>query len=477
MHPRCEKVRAYLCTQWPTAKSEDDSSEIGETADERPLDYVDPFPFLRLREDLRRNVLEFVVGASWNGVRRLAEPWCRDHEKPEHLRVPFSAAASMRTLTFHARSIKAVCTAVATDVRLLEKTVAKPSAWLAGLWHVDWSTGTREEFLEACYQRAEAAGRGTFAAELYGRVETYGRGRRLEFTCPSAWSEERKRGARHLFDSKTWAQERTGLIYETPHPNGDRALAWAHARCRTAEQFNDLPTVDTRFMDSMCETAFQGFLEKFQGRTWTLKIHTVNLVYRGGYGADGHGNQGRTRGTPADYDLLDERLAAFFGAERLRSARWIQQWSLDDSDADEPPVTRIRDVRDEHLGKWQDTDSFLLTHDERDTPHSRVQQNPPVATIKVVVADDADSKPQPTDENDLYGDFAPPGYQWIRPLESIQSSVTGHFMYPNPSRWCLKIHTSDPDCHGKTLDEAVLMLPLVPGVFDVTCDCTVVGLN
>ena len=42
--------------------------------DANPLDYVDPFPFLRLREDLRRNVLEFVVGASWNGVRRLAEP-------------------------------------------------------------------------------------------------------------------------------------------------------------------------------------------------------------------------------------------------------------------------------------------------------------------------------------------------------------------------------------------------------------------
>ena len=234
--------------------------------DANPLDYVDPFPFLRLREDLRRNVLEFVIGASWNGVRRLGEPWCRDVDlRPEHLRVPFSAAASMRTLTFHARSIKAVCTAVATDVRLLEKTVAKPSAWLAGLWHVDWSTGTREEFLEACYQRAEAAGRGTFAAELYGRVETYGRGRRLEFTCPSGWSEERKRGARHLFDSKTWAQERTGLIYETPHPNGDRALAWAHARCRTAEQFNDLPTVDTRFMDSMCETAFQRLPREIPG--------------------------------------------------------------------------------------------------------------------------------------------------------------------------------------------------------------------
>jgi len=367
-------------------------------------------------------------------------------------------------------------------VRLLEKTVAKPSAWLAGLWHIDWSTGTREEFLEACYQRAEAAGRGNFAAELYGRVETYGRGRRLEFTCPSGWSEERKRGARHLFDSKTWAQEKTGLTYETPHPNGDRALAWAHARCRTAEQFNDLPTVDTRFMDSMCETAFQGFLESFQGRTWTLKIHTVNLVYRGGYGADEYGNQGRTRGTPADYDLLDERLAAFFGAERLRSARWIQQWSLDDisSDADEPPVTRIRDVRDEHVDSPDDADGFLLTHDERDTFYcnDRVQKNRPVATIQVTVGDDAESWPQPHDEEDDWGELAPPSYTWISPLESVRSEDTGHIMHLDPTAYWLKIHTTDPECdRGKSFDEAIIQLPLVPGVFEVSCHCTIVGLN
>ena len=445
--------------------------------DENPLDYVDPFPFLRLREDLRRNVLEFVIGASWNGVRTLPEPWAFPDERPEHLRFAFSAAASMRTLTFHARSIKAVCTAVATDVRLLEKTVAKPSAWLEGLWHIDGNDrGSREELLQECLDRAVAGGRGNFAADLYGRLYAYRRGPRndFDFTCPSAWSEERKFGAEHLFDHSLGGE---------PHPR-DRELAWAHARCRTTEQASsrnliqlDLPTVDNRFMWSMGERAFEGFLEEFRGWDWTLVVHTVTLVYRGGFEEDEHGNQVRTRGTPADYDLLDERLAAFFGAERLRSARWIQQWSLDDSDADEPPVTRIRDVRNEHFGKWQDADSFLLTHDERDTPHSRVQQNPPVATIKVVVADDADSKPQPTDEDDLYGDFAPPGFQWIRPLESIQSSATGHTMYPAFTRWCLKIHTSDPDCHGKTLDEAVLMLPLVPGVFDVTCDCTVVGLK
>ena len=446
--------------------------------DANPLDYVDPFPFLRLREDLRRNVLEFVIGASWNGVRTLPEPWTFPEERPEHLRFAFSAAASMRTLTFHARSIKAVCTAVATDVRLLEKTVAKPSAWLEGLWHIDGNDrGSREELLQECLDRAVAAGRGNYAADFYGRLYAYRRVPRnhFDFTCPSAWSEERKFGAEHLFDHSLGGE---------PHPR-DRELAWAHARCRTAEQASsrnmiqlDLPTVDNRFMWGMGEKAFEGFLEEFRGWDWTLVVHTVTLVYRGGFHAeDEHGNQVRTRGTPADYDLLDERLAAFFGAERLRSARWIQQWSDDDGTS---CVTRIRDVRDEHVDSPDDANGFLLTHDERDPFYcnDRVQKNRPVATIQVTVADDAESWPQPHDEEDDWGELAPPSYTWISPLESVRSNDTGHTMHLDPSAYWLKLHTMDPECdRGKSFDEAIIQLPLVPGVFEVSCQCTIVGLN
>jgi len=240
----------------------------------------------------------------------------------------------------------------------------------------------------------------------------------------------------------------------------------------------DLPTVDNRFMWGMGEKAFEGFLEEFRGWDWTLVVHTVTLVYRGGFHAeDEHGNQVRTRGTPADYDLLDERLAAFFGAERLRSARWIQQWSDDDGTS---CVTRIRDVRDEHVDSPDDANGFLLTHDERDTFYcnDRVQKNRPVATIQVTVGDDAESWPQPHDEEDDWGELAPPSYTWISPLESVRSEDTGHIMHLDPTAYWLKIHTTDPECdRGKSFDEAIIQLPLVPGVFEVSCHCTIVGLN
>ena len=139
------------------------------SVEDQPLAYADPFPFLRLREDLRRNVLEYVLGASWRGVQdidgHLYNPENKEgFDKPK--RVTFSAVASLRTLTFHASSIKAVCRAVAIDVRVLEKTVAKPSAWLQGLWHVT-TTASRALALENCRMRALVAGRANLAADMF----------------------------------------------------------------------------------------------------------------------------------------------------------------------------------------------------------------------------------------------------------------------------------------------------------------------
>ena len=143
------------------------------SVEDQPLAYADPFPFLRLREDLRRNVLEYVLGASWRGVQDVGKhTWHPDNkdgfEAPK--RVTFSAVASLRTLTFHASSIKAVCRAVAIDVRVLEKTVAKPSAWLQGLWHVT-TTASRALALENCRMRAVVAGRANLVADMFDRVD------------------------------------------------------------------------------------------------------------------------------------------------------------------------------------------------------------------------------------------------------------------------------------------------------------------
>ena len=143
-------------------------------------------------------------------------------------------------------------------------------------------------------------------------------------------------------------------------------------------------------------------------------------------------------------------------------------------------MTRIRDVRDEHVDSPDDANGFLLTHDERDPFYcnDRVQKNRPVATIQVTVGDDAESWPQPHDEEDDWGELAPPSYTWISPLESVRSEDTGHIMHLDPTAYWLKIHTMDPECdNGKSFDEAIIQLPLVPGVFEVSCHCTIVGLN
>ena len=72
-----------------------------ETVDENPLDYVEPFPFLRLREDLRRHVLGFALEASWSGIQREKpamewNPETKAFDEPPHLL--FSASAAVRTL-------------------------------------------------------------------------------------------------------------------------------------------------------------------------------------------------------------------------------------------------------------------------------------------------------------------------------------------------------------------------------------------
>ena len=42
-----------------------------EIVDENPLDYIEPFPFLRLREDRSHG---FALEASWSGIKRRS-PW------------------------------------------------------------------------------------------------------------------------------------------------------------------------------------------------------------------------------------------------------------------------------------------------------------------------------------------------------------------------------------------------------------------
>ena len=86
----------------------------------------DVFPFMQLPDDMRARALEYLLSAS----EACHDPW------GSAKRVPYSAAASLDTLLFHARDIKTVCKAIARVVRLMERRTATPTAWIKGLWGI-----------------------------------------------------------------------------------------------------------------------------------------------------------------------------------------------------------------------------------------------------------------------------------------------------------------------------------------------------
>ena len=141
-------------------------------------------------------------------------PETKAFDEPPHLL--FSASAAVRTLTYHTRTIKAVCTAVCSDVRLLEKTTVHPRAWLEGLWHINVDDRTRTAQLRECRERALVAGRANFAAEMYSRLETRGGGGEPVVKCPATWPKKRVAGAEHLFEN----------YQDGAWEGGDHSLAW-----------------------------------------------------------------------------------------------------------------------------------------------------------------------------------------------------------------------------------------------------------
>ena len=107
-------------TQIPDASDSDDDWLPGPgSIHDHPFAVVDPFPFLKLAEDERRVVLSFLLGA------RSYPLGGRAPGAPE--RVRFSAVEALRTLTFHARSIKAVCRDVAADGARARRRANKPT--------------------------------------------------------------------------------------------------------------------------------------------------------------------------------------------------------------------------------------------------------------------------------------------------------------------------------------------------------------
>ena len=159
---------------------------------------------------------------------------------------------------------------------------------------------------------ASVAGRANFAAETYSRLETRGGGRNDVFKCPATWSKKRVEGAEHLFDNCRWE-------------GGDRSLALAHVRTRTAVGAWSRP-IDNEYLATISRTTFMGFVGRFVQHTWILKVSKVSIVYRGDWVTNADGSSSRMRGNAEDIDALETGLVEFFGAAQMKNEPWVQAW-------------------------------------------------------------------------------------------------------------------------------------------------------
>ena len=442
-------------------------------------DIGDPFPFLKLPEDQRRVVLGFLLGVAWRPSPPPPPPSFFMAPVLPDRRVRFSALASIRTLTFHSRSIKAVCSAVATDVRVLERTVARPGAWLTALWGITPHPGMQhlamDYGLAACRERAEVAGRGNLALEVYSRLKPQRRSRVVSFKTPSHWPKKRTDAIK-----KYYAEHQREYEGREAHrrlqPHDPREFVWAHVRVRPAEEMLAMTPVDPTLLRTLYRTAFRSFVEGLRERTWTLLVSKVTiscpLSVR------------RSDATDEDHDALEAGLAAFFGADKMREAPWVQAWAnksaisyeevkrkqYDPShwhDVSRPPVTRIRDIRDD-----TGFDSFVqLTEDDCAT----------AATIDIAFDDDASFD-------------VDTGYVKERATLEIGPVLSARCRTGSQdstdSRFQIEIspaaHREDEPIAApahfealrtKNLDSASLFMPIVDGVFNVVCECRIAGLS
>ena len=438
---------------------EQGSAKTDEASDHEPDDKEDEsccdvFPFMQLPDDMRARALEYLLSAS----EACHDPWASAK------RVPYSAAASLDTLLFHARDIKTVCKAIATAVRLMERRTANPTAWLRGLWGITnpnygaRKQRSRAEVLADCRERAQIAAHANLVVEMCDRLTlACDESRDMFVQMPKGWSDKRK-GA---VTKQILARSRE---------------SWAHIRVRSQEEVKRVSPIERIALENVLDSTAQNFGWSFAQHSWTLRVTSVSLVYRGATEGDE-----LVDADDAAYDEVDRRLEQFFGAETLRSEHWIQAWANGGEDGgstmtlesarehpswghdwSRPPVTRIRDVRyglEHYNGRKPDT--IELTHDGSE--YVPIQY---IGTIDIRFKSDARASPQtPGDDEDLEKPFAPP-YYFIGPVSSVQWKGRARVK----TRAVFKVE-------GACLEEGHLFVELAPGVFDAHLYCTVAGLS
>jgi len=269
---------------------------------------------------------------------------------------------------------------------------------------------------------------------------------------------------------KGWSDERKGAV--TKQIRVRSRESWAHIRVRSREEVKRVSPIERIALENVLDHTADTFGRFFAQHSWTLRVSGVSLVYRGATEGDE-----LVDADDAAYDAVDARLEQFFGAETLRSKHWIQAWANGGEDGgstmtlesarehpswgrhdwSRPPVRRIRDVR---LGlkhyNGRKPDSIELTHDNE--PDS-------IGTVDIRFKKDARATPQAPGDEEPTKPFAPP-YFFIGPVASVQWKGQA------------RVKTSAVfKVEGTRLEEGILFVELVPGVFDAQMYCCVAGLS
>mmetsp|Transcript_29992 Transcript_29992/g.90166 ORF Transcript_29992/g.90166 Transcript_29992/m.90166 type:complete len:508 (+) Transcript_29992:310-1833(+) len=446
----------------------------------------DPMRFLKLRPDLRTAVLEFIVSASDGSLRAMRRNKIDENGRE---RVPQSAAASLRTLTFHTRSIKAVCSVVRADMQLLELTIASPRRWLENLWLI---TEPEDDLaLAQCRRRATTALRANL---LRVQLSQYGTAcdakPEVVAKVPASWDERRKNVVKNVRDAKL--EDGSALNKCSDTFKREAELFWARMQVRSPDEVAGASPVDHKFLNSQIDNTWRGFGELVQNTKWTLLVSKVQLVYRGRQ-LDG----AWTDATTEAYDALDAGLVDYFGADTLRAAPWIQAWTnaypapfhwsetyhqecrnfrqeyveAKWHDPDRPPVTRIRDIN-----KFGERCRLMNLTENSDWVNLKFLKRPilSAATIDLELAGDLVNHSGPQAMGEGWTKY--PSYYFLCDGDDSAGTVRCRTGTKAVDKCKFKLRTTSVS-KAAHLDQAVVFVPIVAGVFDVTLQCSVVGLN
>ena len=488
---------------------------------ERVLRVCDCFAFLRLRDELRREVLSYVVEISKDFTLRRIEATkekkyrlVSDEEctppggrtvtfapggKKSLLPLAASAASSLDTLRWGLATTPAVCTALRADIEAIVRrsgSTASSRAWLEHLYCRRDDALDAAAVVDQLRVRAKLGRRANTVRELYARgaeafaIQTaFGRYRRnfrghggagtMMFQSPSNWADERRKLAKKLLPDtlvnvsarETALRMGKSLDEQWASHVPEAGPALAHGRLLTIDEANNRMPCDVELLKVLADAAFRSVVDSLsEARLITLVVADVEISYRGARGSNP---------SDADFDALDSALDEFFGEISTRGEHWITAWTnvrpkdiCDDSnrqnmryhDPARPPLTKLRDVYNAPISA-ADSIGIALTRHQYGSKC--------VSLIDIDIADDAESFAQEGLAADrAEGCFSSP-FRFISPHVAAKCH-TGSLTCETAT---LKLATNKHYIHQEFIDCGILFVPLVPDIFRAQLRVFIPGIN